>query len=197
MRRAGASTSSSGEISPFLSRVTASTAGIRQSSSLIRMLLSDTNTAPRRGMPVRSARAPRTHPELRRLAANPNDEAPQLRMLAQPLDRVVLPLQFLLGQCCVDRGMADPVQGYGVPTVAAARYQMVLIDTAAAHQLASAQRTVAKLGHRGSVPGRVSLGKPENVGRFLAEVPFPPEAPRHRHDVRRRGTDHVDLATVQ
>jgi hypothetical protein len=97
----------------------------------------------------------------------------------------------------MDRGMADPVQGDSVPTIAAARYQMMLIDTAAAYQLAPAQRTVAKLGHRASVPGRVSLGKPENVGRFLAEVPFPPEAPRHRHHVRRRGADQVDLAVVQ
>jgi hypothetical protein len=88
--------------------------------------------AQRRGRPVGSTRAPRAHPEFRRLAANPGDEAPQLRMLAQPLDRVVLPLQFLLGQCCMDRGMADPVQGDSVPTIAAARYQMMLIDTAAA-----------------------------------------------------------------
>src|SRR5947207_1337868 len=46
-------------------------------------------------------------------------------------------------------------------------------------------------------PHSLSLGKSKDVGRFLAEIPFPPEAPRHRHDVWRGGTDHVDLAVVQ
>ena len=46
MRRAEASTSSRGEISPFRSRATASTADIRQSSSLIPLLLSCATTAP-------------------------------------------------------------------------------------------------------------------------------------------------------
>jgi hypothetical protein len=45
--------------------------------------------------------------------------------------------------------------------------------------------------------GPVSLGESKDVGGFLAEVPLPPEASRHRHNIGCRGADHVDLAVVQ
>jgi len=39
----------------------------------------------------------------------------------------------------------------------------------------------------------VSVGELEDIGWFLAEIPFPSETPRHRHDIGCRGKDHVDL----
>jgi len=41
--------------------------------------------------------------------------------------------------------------------------------------------------------GGVSVGELEDIGWFLAEIPFPSETPRHRHDIGCRGKDHVDL----
>jgi hypothetical protein len=46
-------------------------------------------------------------------------------------------------------------------------------------------------------PRRMSLGKLEDIGGFLAEIPLAAKAPRHRHDIGCGGTDHLDLAVVQ
>jgi hypothetical protein len=46
-------------------------------------------------------------------------------------------------------------------------------------------------GQRGDDRNRV------DVGRFLPEIPRPPETPRHCHDIRCRGADHVDLAVAK
>jgi hypothetical protein len=74
----------------------------------------------------------------RTLATHPGNEATELRVIAQRLDRVVLPLQFLLGECGMNGGMTDPVQRYGFSPLTAARHQMVLVDAAAHHELAPA-----------------------------------------------------------
>jgi len=46
-------------------------------------------------------------------------------------------------------------------------------------------------GQRGDDRNRV------DVGRFLPEIPRPPKTPRHCHDIRCRGADHVDLAVAK
>jgi len=46
-------------------------------------------------------------------------------------------------------------------------------------------------------PRRLSLGKLEDIGGFLAEIPLAAKAPRHRHDIGGGGTDHLDLAVVE
>jgi hypothetical protein len=71
-------------------------------------------------------------------------------MFAQHLNRVVPALRFLFGEYCMDRGMTDPVQRDSLPTVAASRYEMMLVDAAAGYELAPAQRAIAKIGHHGS-----------------------------------------------
>src|ERR1700716_1124015 len=46
-------------------------------------------------------------------------------------------------------------------------------------------------------PGCVSHGESEYIGRFLPKIPLPAKTARHRHDIRCRSADHVDLAVVQ
>jgi hypothetical protein len=121
-------TSSSGEISPFSAASRLPLRTFARLSSLIRMLISDTRQ--RRGTPVEPARAPRAHPEFRCLRRTQTMKRPSCGCSR---NRLIVLYYPIFGQCCVDRGMADPMQGGdGVPTVAAALYQMVLIDTAVA-----------------------------------------------------------------
>src|SRR5579872_4908351 len=75
-----------------------------------------------REAPAISARPAGAHPELGRLGADPGDEAAELRVIAQPLDRVVLPLQFLFRKRRMNGGVADPVQLDGRSPSAAARH---------------------------------------------------------------------------
>src|ERR1043165_6106338 len=84
--------------------------------------------------------AARSYPEFGWFVANPGNKAAQPRMFAQLLDRIVLALQFLLGERRMDRGMTDPVQRDCFPAIAAARYKMMLVDAAARDKLAPAQR---------------------------------------------------------
>jgi hypothetical protein len=71
-------------------------------------------------------------------------------MFAQHLNRVVSALQFFFGEYRMDRGMTDPVQRDSLPTVAASRHEMMLVDAAAGYELAPAQRAIAKVGYHGS-----------------------------------------------
>lgn len=103
-----------------------------------------------------SALPSRAYPEFRRLATHPGDKAAKLRVIVQPLHRVVLPLQFLLGKRRVNGGVTDPVQRDGVAAISAARYEMVLIDAPARHEPAPAQRTIAEISHDG--PGQSITG---------------------------------------
>ena len=48
-------------------------------------------------------------PKIPAAYGEPSDEAAQLRMVAQLLDRIVLALQFLFGERRMDRGVADSV----------------------------------------------------------------------------------------
>jgi len=48
-------------------------------------------------------------PKIPAACGEPSDEAAQLRMVAQLLDRIVLALQFLFGERRMDRGVADSV----------------------------------------------------------------------------------------
>ena len=68
-------------------------------------------------------------------------------MIAQPLNRMVLSLEFLLGKRRVNSGMTDSVKRDGVTAISATWQEMVLIDASARHEPASAEWTIAEINH--------------------------------------------------
>lgn len=80
------------------------------------------------------------------LFSDPLDEFLDFYVVTEPLHRVVMALQLLLGENTVNFGVANAMKGEGFPSFLGFRNQMVLVHRRAGDQGPSAKRAGGKLG---------------------------------------------------